>query len=88
MLAEARWAVAEKGCETTLPGRLKACMQRLEMPTSAPMLSMEQLIVASSADKKLSRGTLSTAILEDVGRVRLEQIPESEIRAMMAQLEF
>jgi 3-dehydroquinate synthetase len=52
------------------------------------MLSMEQLIVASSVDKKLSRGTLSTAILEDVGRVRLEQIPESEIRAMMAQLEF
>lgn len=88
MLAEARWAVAEKGCERNLPGRLKACMERLEMPTSAPTLSMEQLIVASSADKKLSRGTLSTAILEDVGRVRLEQIPESEIRAMMAQLEF
>ena len=88
MLAEARWAVEEKGCEPSLPGRLRSCMERLQMPTRAPQLPLDELILAAKADKKLSRGTLSTAILEDIGRVRLERIPSGEILSMMARLEF
>ncbi len=88
MLAEARWAVAERGCDPAVPQRLQVCMERLQMHTRAPRLQMEELIVASRADKKLSRGTLTTAILEQVGRVRLERIPSGEILSMMARLEF
>lgn len=88
MLAEARWAVEERSCDPEVPVRLRACMERLQMPTRAPAVGLEQLIVAARADKKLSRGTLSTAILETIGRVRLERIPSGEILSMMARLEY
>ncbi|MFT5685617.1 MAG: 3-dehydroquinate synthase [Myxococcota bacterium] len=88
MLAEARWAVEERGCDATVPIRLRACMERLQMPVRAPSIEPEQLIAAARADKKLSRGTLTTAILETIGRVRLERIPSGEILSMLARLEF
>lgn len=87
MLAEARWAVARGVCEPAVVTRLEEVLRRLGLPGAAPDgLDMEALVEAAGADKKLSRGTLTTAILERVGRVRLEHVPASEISAMMAQL--
>lgn len=86
VIAEARWAAARGDCAPELPAQIQAVTARLGLPTAAPTLRIEALLDAAQSDKKLSRGTLSTAILEDIGKVRLARIPADEIPAMMAQL--
>ncbi|MFT4978903.1 MAG: 3-dehydroquinate synthase [Myxococcota bacterium] len=87
LVAEARWAVARGDCAPGAVVELLAVIEGLGLSSRPPAgLDAAQLVAAAQADKKLSRGTLTTAILEEVGRARLERVPASEISAMMAQL--
>lgn len=87
LVAEARWAVARGDCDAKIVRDIVDVLDTLEMSTTPPKgLDVAALVAAAGADKKLSRGTLSTAILEKMGQARLERVPASEIPAMMAQL--
>lgn len=87
LLAEMRWAIARGDCAASALPRLHAVLSGLGLPTGVPKgLNSAMLVEAAHADKKLSHGTLTTAIVEDVGKVRLARVPSSEIPSMMAQL--
>lgn len=86
LIAEARWAAQRGSCPPAVPGQIVAVMAGLGMQTQAPPLEMTALLSAAKADKKLSRDTLSTAVLDDIGRLHVESVPVEEISAMMTQL--
>ena len=87
LVAEARWAAQRGDCDAAVPARIVRALEGLGIAVSAPSwVTLMAMDAAAGADKKVVRGTLTTAILEDVGRVRLEQVPTTEIAAMMAQL--
>jgi len=87
MLAEARWAHRRGDLPARAVARIAGVLGVLGLPTAAPPgVDVAALVEAAGADKKLAQGTLSTAILEDVGRVRLAQVPAAEIPAMMQAL--
>jgi 3-dehydroquinate synthetase len=54
-------------------------MDGLGMACSPPPVELGALVRAAGFDKKVHRGRLTTAIIEDIGRVRLERIDLAEI---------
>ncbi len=86
LLAEARWAVARGDCAADVPAKILATLDALGLPWSPPRLDRDLLQDALRRDKKWARGTLSTAVLLDIGAVRLDRIDRAEARQMMDEL--
>jgi len=86
LLAEARWAVARGDCATHVPAEIQAALEALGLPWRPPELDRERLHDALWRDKKWARGTLGTAVLLDIGEVRLDRIDRVEARHMVDEL--
>ena len=86
LIAEVRWAEVSGYCPEGTTGRIEAVLSGLGLPVVSPRIERGALLAAASFDKKAVRGTLRTAIVEDVGRVRLAQIPQEEVRDLFNSL--
>ena len=86
LLAEARWAVSRGWCEPTVPDRIASVMDGLGMACSPPPVELDALVRAAGFDKKVHRGRLTTAIIEDIGRVRLDRIDIAEIPQLFSSI--
>jgi 3-dehydroquinate synthase len=85
-LAEVRWAEARGDCVAGVGRRLAAALTALGMPVEPPMLDVEAVLRAVKFDKKGHRGKLRTAVVVDVGRVRLTEIDFAEIPTLFHSL--
>lgn len=87
MVAEARWAASQGYCRAEVPEAVAQVLIELGMPVGLPeAVDLDRLRAAASFDKKVARGTLRTAVLERIGRVRLERIPVADLSVMLAHL--
>jgi len=86
LIAETRWAAARGACSAEVVERVVAAVAALGLPTRAPDLSQDALLHAAGFDKKSARGMLRTAVVEEIGNVRLESVDLSELPKMLAFL--
>ncbi len=85
--AEVRWAEEVGECEAGTADSVGDVMQGLGLPLRPENVDIDALIQSVKFDKKLRRGTLATAVVEAVGRVRLAEVKEADIRTMFSSLE-
>jgi 3-dehydroquinate synthase len=83
LLAEARWAEAGGHCAPGTAARVGRLLSALGLVQSPPPLSRHALEIALGVDKKVARGTLLTAVIHQIGDVRLAQIPVAEAAEML-----
>ena len=81
--AEVRWAAERGSCGADLPAMLRQLLDALGLHTRCPPVPSARLHAALGRDKKRARGTIHTAIVEAIGRVRLERVPFSEADRML-----
>jgi 3-dehydroquinate synthase len=86
LIAEVRWAEAGGFCPEGTGDRVQSVLSGLGLPIRPPPIEQDELMKAASFDKKAVRGTLRTAIVEDIGRVRLTEIPQEEVRDLFNSL--
>jgi len=86
LLSEVRWAEAQGDCPAGTGDRVARVLGALGLPTSVSNIDVEAVRAASKFDKKVRRGKLTTAIVEDIGRVRLGEVDEVEVQAMFHSL--
>jgi len=86
LLAETRWAAARGDCPDSLPERLEAVCMQLGIRTLPPDVDRGALMQAALHDKKMNNGWLTVPVLEDLGQVRIEQIPIGELEQMIGAL--
>jgi 3-dehydroquinate synthase len=86
LIAEVRWAEACGVCPEGTGDRVQSVLSGLGLPIRSPPIELDELLNAASFDKKVVRGTLRTAIVEDIGRVRLTEIPQEEVRDLFNSL--
>jgi len=85
--AEVAWAEAEGVCHEGTSAAVRSVLTGLGLPVRPKRFGIEAALAAVRFDKKVRRGTLTTAMVERVGRVRLVEISQEEIRAMFHALE-
>jgi len=83
LLAEARWAQSLGRCTEGTVDRIRELMASLELRQSVPPMSIGALENALGVDKKVARGTLITAVIHDIGDVRLAQFPVKDAADML-----
>ena len=86
LIAEVGWAEACGSCPEGTARRIEAVLSGLELPICPPPMERDSLLEAASFDKKAVRGKLRTAIVEDIGRVRLIEVPHEEVRDLFNSL--
>ena len=79
LVAETRWAESKGACSEGTGERIQSVLAGLALPTCPPPIDREKVLAAALFDKKAVHGTLRTPIVEDIGRVRLMQIPQEEV---------
>ena len=77
-------AAAAKGiCTAETCRRILAMLERYQLPTQCEY-SLEDMMQAVFADKKISGDTIRLVIPEAIGRCRIQPVPLSEVREWMA----
>jgi 3-dehydroquinate synthase len=80
MVAAARVSQALGVCDAATVERIRAVLERLELPTEVPAeLSRASLATAIGADKKAAAGRIRFVAVEQVGRVRLVPLAAQDI---------
>jgi 3-dehydroquinate synthase len=85
--AEVAWAESMGGCRQGTSGAVRSVLTGLGLPVRPDRFDLESALRAVRFDKKVRRGTLTTAMVERVGRVRLVSVSQTEVRAMFHALE-
>jgi 3-dehydroquinate synthase len=82
MAFAARLSAARGICPPSVPQRIEALLRRAGLPTELPAeLVTPNLAVAVAADKKAADGRIKFVVIEDIGRVRFEQLSGEEVLA-------
>jgi len=85
--AEVSWSEREGLGRAGMGEAVAGVLTGLDLPIRPEWTDTESLLQAVRFDKKVRRGTLTTAAVEEIGRVRLVQVDEAEIPAMFHSLE-
>ncbi|MCB9777914.1 MAG: 3-dehydroquinate synthase [Alphaproteobacteria bacterium] len=86
LVAETRWAEGRGDAAAGLASEVEAVVAGLGLPTVAPPIDPERLVAAAGYDKKTERGMVRSAVTEQIGRVRLDLIPQSELPNLLSHL--
>lgn len=82
MAFAARLSAARGICAPSVAQRIEALLRRAGLPTEIPAeLVTPTLAVAVTADKKAADGKIKFVVIEDIGRVRFEQVSGEEVLA-------
>jgi 3-dehydroquinate synthase len=84
LVAEVAWSARRGTCDQALVARLIDTLLRLELPTSAPDVDPGAVLAAAGVDKKVAHGTITTAVVRDLGDVVLERVPLSQLHEFFA----
>ncbi len=83
IIAESRWAAERGHAPAAIALRATALIDALGFPTPPPRLSPSRLLEAVGYDKKLTRGTLATAIVNPLGSATLRRVGSAEVEVML-----
>lgn len=87
VFAEVYWSEQRGACSPGTAARVRALLERLELPLRPDAFDLSRALSAVQFDKKVRRGTLSTAVVEAVGRVRLTEVGPEEFPALFSAFE-
>ncbi len=83
IVAIARLGVLRGWTCAGVASRVEALVGRLDLPTRVPTgASTDDLHAAMGFDKKRARGMVRLVVFSEPGKVRLESLPEAELRAL------
>ncbi len=83
IVAIARLGVARGWTSPAVAARVEALVARLGLPTRVPSgTDVDALHAAMGFDKKRARGMVRLVVFSQPGEVRLESVPEGELRAL------
>jgi len=86
LVSETAWAERMGACPAGTTERLRALLASLGFPECPSNLDAEVVVDQVMFDKKVRRGKLRTAVVEDVGRVRLTEISADEVPGLFHSL--
>ena len=86
LVAETAWSEQMGACPAGTTDRLLALLGRLGLPACPDNLDTTRVLEQVVFDKKVRRGKLRTAVVEDVGRVRLTEIDADEVASLFHSL--
>ena len=86
LVAETAWAEGIGACPKGTSDRLRGLLDGLGLPRCPTDLDVESVLQQVMFDKKVRRGKLRTAVVEDVGRVRLTEVDAREVRDLFHSL--
>ncbi len=86
LVAETAWAERISACPEGTTERLAALLAALGLPQCPSDLDVPAVLAQVKFDKKVRRGRLQTAVVEDVGRVRLAEIGGAEVEGLFHSL--
>ena len=87
LFAEVYWSEQRGECPAGTARRVQDTLLKLGLPDLPEEFDINAALDVVKFDKKVRRGTLTTAVVEDVGRVRLASVSEDEFPAMFSAFE-
>ena len=87
VFAEVYWSEQRGSCPPGTTERVRELIGRMGLPVMPEKFDLSAALRALQFDKKVRRGTLSTAVVESVGRVRLAEVGVEEFPALFRAFE-